>query len=612
MKEIYNEGRVVGLSSYELYTRHFLQEFPNNEIMTEREWLAATIGNGQSMILKVGKGTKAGVHDFVLPSGSYLCAANTIVASMFNGECEYNGVWATTVKNYGSLILNKSGSSPSSPGRSADVPYTRNYNDWVQKNGKRIVEYLKIVDGIVVQPGQWSDTGVDSPNRVLSPEWGLQYSSNLGYVRLRILKDLDQDVEILLTGFMYAPIISGLSKLDSGAYHTEHPENGDFLGSEVFPWGCKIVFSVPSEAYSAMTNSSYERELPSASVSEKVDSKPIIDYVADPPEQFYENEGKKYKETGVEVFVNHLNKIEEHASVLASYRRVDLTHTRNKKTYSGMDYPPSMYGSVVEEEGDDVLYPLDTAAPGNIKMFEDKDLAMSYPQVIPGVYAEYMNDEGDIFIINKDTTDDDLVPITTKVKVVNKGTSVKPQYIETVRARDDRTDKIAEREVWGVSMRDTSDNALSTSGSESTSRTDKTTTDSDQSTWIDATQGLSWESLLNGLGLDRKIEILGTLLRNFRGNLPNIVSGTDGVLDIKGTGQSKIAGSLKIGTTATIKNNITADGSKNETQFNQPVKSGANYITFSNGLRLYISKSAPTGTDIPVGSIGIGWGMSNK
>ena len=36
------------------------------------------------------------------------------------------------------------------------------------------------------------------------------------------------------------------------------------------------------------------------------------------------------------------------------------------------------------------------------------------------------------------------------------------------------------------------------------------------------------------------------------------------------------------------------------------VKSGTQFIEFSNGLRLYIAKSAPTGS-IPDGSIGIGW-----
>lgn len=612
MKTIYNEGRVVGLSGWEIYTRHFLQEFPDKEIMTEREWLAATIGNGQSMILKVVKGTKAGVHDFTLPKNSYLCAANTVVASMFNGECTCNGNWATSVSSYGPLILNDNSKSPSSPGRSGDAPYDSEYGDWITAYGDITTEYLKIVDGVVVQPGNWKETGTSKPKKVLSPEWGINNQSNLGFLRLRITKDLNRDVYILLTGFMYAPIISGLSKLDSGAYNTEHPENGDFLGSEVFPWGCKIIFSVPSEAYSILTNSAYERQLPKGTDSEYVDSKPIIDYVADRPEAYYENEGKEYKSSGVTQNVNQFHKVEEDASIIASYRRDDAKHTRNKKTYSGKNYPPVLYGSVVDKTGDDILYPLDTAAPGTIKMFEDKDLAMSYPHVIPGVYSQYMNDEGDIFVIDKETTDEDLVPITTKVKVVNKGTSTRPQYIETVRARDDRTDKIVEREVWGVSMRDTSDNELSTSGSKSTSRTDKTTTDSDQNNWVDATKGLSWELLLNSLGLDQKMEILGTLLRNFRGNLPNIVSGSDGILDIKGTGQSKIAGSLKIGDSATIKNKVTADGSKNETQFNQPVQSGANYITFSNGLRLYIAKKAPTDTDIPVGSIGIGWGMTDK
>ena len=31
------------------------------------------------------------------------------------------------------------------------------------------------------------------------------------------------------------------------------------------------------------------------------------------------------------------------------------------------------------------------------------------------------------------------------------------------------------------------------------------------------------------------------------------------------------------------------------------------YIQLPNGLRLYISATKPTATDIPVGSIGIGW-----
>lgn len=44
-----------------------------------------------------------------------------------------------------------------------------------------------------------------------------------------------------------------------------------------------------------------------------------------------------------------------------------------------------------------------------------------------------------------------------------------------------------------------------------------------------------------------------------------------------------------------------------ETATNGISESNANYIEFKNGLRLYISSTEPTDTDIPDGSIGVGW-----
>ena len=44
-----------------------------------------------------------------------------------------------------------------------------------------------------------------------------------------------------------------------------------------------------------------------------------------------------------------------------------------------------------------------------------------------------------------------------------------------------------------------------------------------------------------------------------------------------------------------------------ETATNGISESKANYIEFKNGLRLYISSTEPTDTDIPDGSIGVGW-----
>ena len=43
MKQLYNEGRVLGYASYESYVREVLSIDPNAELLTEREWLAATM-----------------------------------------------------------------------------------------------------------------------------------------------------------------------------------------------------------------------------------------------------------------------------------------------------------------------------------------------------------------------------------------------------------------------------------------------------------------------------------------------------------------------------------------------------------------------------------------
>lgn len=625
MKELYNEGRVVGLSQYEMYVRHFLQEFPNKEIMSERQWLAATLGSGQSMILVVPAGTTAGVKDFSLPSNSQLCAANTITASLFSGEVESKDGWAVNVKSYGGLMLNDSTNHPTSPGRGDNIPYVNatKYDDWLTNNQDMLTNYLKIIDGVVIQPGDWTSTGKDSPNQDLSPKWALNNASDTPRVRLRITEKIDHDVNILLTGFMYVPIISGLSKLDTGSVDTEHPENGDFLGCECFPWGSRIIFSVPSQVYSMITKNGYSRKLPSTGKEQQVNSKAVIDYRSDNPSSYYtEFESERYRNIRVAEQVTKLRKQEPDLAVIAGFRRNDISNNG----MTGKNFPPVMYGGVIDEVGEEHLYPLDTAAPGNVKMFKDKTSALSYPYVLPGTFGIWKSNDGDVYITDDTTIESDLVPITTKVKVINKGTSSAPKYVTATKARDDRTDKVQERTVYGVSLQNTNNIDLDTSGSKSKSRTDKTTTASDQTSWIDATAGLNWDNLLNALGAEKQIEILGTFLRNFRGNLPNIVSGSGGVLDIKGTGTSNIAGKLQVGEDVTkgkgveVVNSIKVDRGKTNTynaytdddefKFNKAIQSGKNYITMSNKLRLYISESAPLDTDIPEGSIGIGWGMS--
>ena len=50
---IYNEGRVVGYSAYEVYVRHCLSEDPTIEPASETEWLASSLAFGASLLLKV-------------------------------------------------------------------------------------------------------------------------------------------------------------------------------------------------------------------------------------------------------------------------------------------------------------------------------------------------------------------------------------------------------------------------------------------------------------------------------------------------------------------------------------------------------------------------------
>lgn len=116
-REIWNEGRVVGLSAYELYVKQHLAEDPDTPVATEREWLASSLGMGSSMILKFPN-TRANRYDYddeyidiPLPQDSKLAAANSIVATFFDGSVSDNNLiddyWVGRVDNYGTLIRNE-------------------------------------------------------------------------------------------------------------------------------------------------------------------------------------------------------------------------------------------------------------------------------------------------------------------------------------------------------------------------------------------------------------------------------------------------------------------------------------------------------------------------
>lgn len=169
-QEIYNEGRVVGLSAWEIFKRNALGNgVLEKDIPTEPQWLTAMIGAGSSVILKISatdpnNAYTKGVHDFELPVGSNLSAAGVIVANPFMGTCEWDAIdaaysgWATKVTSYSPLIQNTSSSSPTS----SNVPFDANYNG--SDYNACVTEFVKITDGIVfTKQATWiprSDVGV--------------------------------------------------------------------------------------------------------------------------------------------------------------------------------------------------------------------------------------------------------------------------------------------------------------------------------------------------------------------------------------------------------------------------------------------------------------------
>ena len=612
-KEIYNEGRVVGMSAYEIYLRHQLSEYPEMEPVTEREWLASTIGAGCSMILRIPKDTPSGIFEKQLPDNSTLCAATNITATVFDGEVALDATqsWATKVISYGPLISNTSSSHPSTPGDTVPVS-----DEWTESQRSHLKEYMKIIDGLVYQPGIWEENSeADKKPYMDLKEPNL---NKRGKVRLKISKKLEQDVYVMITGWIHKPIIAGSTKIEEGALNLIHPWNGDFLGAERFPWAVKITFVVPTEVMYILNDKAYIRELATGNSSKSVVAKAIIDYESTNVQSFY-NSGdnstytKDVSSCKVPIDVKEFNTTGDGISVLSPYHRKDLT----AGGYTGENYPPILYGAKVTTKGAQHVVPIDTGAPGTVKVFETKAKAINYPKVIPNVYS-FWHDGDHIYFIDGD----DIISLDTDIETKNIGTASSPKYASIVGS--------GQKQVRAISLQDTNNNLLNTEGTGGVLNVFETTTN----TSTDPDKFLNWTTLLAGLGANKRIDLIGSQLRRFRRNLPNVTSGPGGILNISGTGKSTIAGSLTVGNknqevSLTTTENIVVGGAafinnsakinkeinnayhlytdQDEFTFSKPIKSGADYIVFNNGLRLYISPTAPSTSGVPVGSIGIGW-----
>ena len=540
MKEIYNEGRILGFSSYELYVRQQLSENPDVTLPTEREWLTSSIGAGSAMLLKIPARTVSGYHDYPLPVNSALCGCSHIFASVFVGDgiFDENG-WATKVTDYGELIPNNYETYPSTPGQPINVPCNipmdlpDNEFELSEQFKSICTEYTKIVDGICYQPGTWNEYHQDGVEKEFVPD-----PSQTCIIRLRFSAKTTADTFVLFSGFLFREVVAGTTGFDA-CMDTESPQNGDFLGPMSYPWAVKITFNLSNDVNAVINGQVYSRALPIDTEPELVDSKPVIDYNEANPNAFYED---NFEDSLIPVDVTDLNiNSSAGASVLTAYQD------------ASKNYPPVLYGAKVTEEGEQTLAPLDVAAPGVSKIFEDQTLAQSYSNDIKNVYGMHLNDEDHVLLYRADGTKIDM---SSKVEVEVEDTTVRA----VVTSGDDV--------IKTISLTDSVNGELFN-------------TDGDGERPIDSEQLLNWTRLLQALSTNRSLDIVGPKLKKYRDNIEMIT-------DPEG-------------------NDINTGSINDYIEFSTALDSETG---ISSGKRLYISSTEPTGSTadpIPDGSLGIGW-----
>lgn len=551
-RKIFNEGRIQGLSSYEIYTKLHQATVtdPTVQPASEREWLASSLAMGSSMLLKIEADTNHGdnenwTKDIQFPDNTLLCAANTIMASFFTGEGEY-GVqqsagmhpnWANRVSDYGSLISNTTELHPSEEvGPTGTVPVKASaIENWTQAQKDKLANYMKIVDGIIIQPGTWENSKNKPPEMDLAADLGT-------YPRIRLLfkGPITTDFEILLTGFSIRAVVIGETGLagSTGTTGFGKPQDGDFLGPEQFPWANKVIFSVPSSYIAYFSSGAYTRKLPtSAGEYQTVKDTAVIDMKNTQPETYYVT---NYPDARVQTDVSEFTTLGDGTAVLTVYQKKDI-------------YPPALYGTFVDANGTNYLNPLDVVAPGTVKMFENatEEELKDYEDTFDGTFGMNKNDDGTIGVLDKD---DNLVPaadVTVQdVTYTNPGgSSVKAKKVIT---------KTGTKQAQSISISEDVKGNQYTVGNDTSSAT----TVGNTSAILGALQkvipdssNVTWAALLEALANNKSVDILGDNLKYVKAGLPN------------------------------------------------------NYIQFPNGLRLYISSKEPPDKDVPVGSIGIGWGF---
>ena len=500
-RELYNEGRVVGLSAYEIYVKQHQAEDPSVPPASEKEWLASTIAMGSSMLLQVPQNiahstNEVWMYEVQLPSDTRLCAANTIVASFFKGNAVYSSNWARRITDYGDLISNTSESSPSGNlNHGSSIPY-QTMENWSDDEKKQLSQYMRILDGVVIQPGTWSGSSNKPPEKDFSPNLG-----DYPRIRIQIKGPVEVPFQILFTGFTIRAVVKGVSGLDSST-STFSPQDGDFLGPATFPWSAKIVFSVPSSYVSYFASGAYERSLPVGDDAVTVRDTAVIDMQTSKPETYYTT---NYPNSRVEVNVDDFSTLGDGTAVLTVYQK-------------SQKYPPALWGTFVQQDGTNYLNPLDVVAPGTVKMFLDasEEVLKDYENTFEGAFAINKDSEnGTIQIIGPDGTLQDVANVVVQDVTYNniESSDNKAQALIT------RTGKL--RGI-SLSLSPDTNGTQYTIGDDGTNMQTMGNTSYDEGSQTQLTpssSNINWAMLLEALANNKSIDVLGMNMKALKTGL---------------------------------------------------------------------------------------------
>ena len=624
-QEIYNEGRVVGLSAWEIFKRTAEGQGVDPQVLpTEAQWLTSMIGMGSSMILRVPANTSAGIHDYELPTGSNLSAAGVIIANPFLGNCAWDttNTWATKVLSYSPLIQNTEDANPPVANNNT-VPFDPNYYGNADyddlgtvSNTNTVSNFIKIADGIVfVKNATWVETGSE-PFKDINPD----FNNSTTVVRLCFSSTTTADMLILLTGFNNKRVLQGLVGFATSDGETPPhsvggsvdtsldpdtgiPRNdwvsGGMLGPEIMPWATKIVFSVPNSAYSL--SDGITRTIPNDATldntytiagihlnklnSGEVRTNSVIDFDSVILTDYYDNHSFSTTPVITENVETVALGISDNCnSLVAWYPGMTATQIlveAGRATPSNANFfPPALYATQVTTTGVKTLVPVDVAAPGTVKGFATVTEAQNYKQLLPNNYSIY-----------HDTTTNTFSFAIYNVAPENWSGTAKLDYLAEPKAQLTVSGK--QTEIISLTDPNTNQEYLMTGagGDLTTSPLGK----------------FNWDDMLTTLKDNKNIDTLGNTFRQVGAELN--ASGTAGitnqVITNLGTTKLTLTGTNSVGISTSITNGThlaTLDSGNS-------IKSGTEFIEFSNGLRLYISNTAggPAVANVPVGSIGIGW-----